>query len=80
MPLKENFLCWQLKNVMSYCLPDIVFHISQINSIILSIRCKMNHLRYKTRYASRYEQCRGCYSVIPNGKVVMAVMIQVSEL
>lgn len=40
----------------------------------------MNHLRYKTKYATGYgDTCRACYSAIPSGKVILAVMIQVNN-
>ncbi|XP_037038851.1 poly [ADP-ribose] polymerase-like [Bradysia coprophila] len=36
----------------------------------------MNRLRYKTRYAAYNEACRGCYSHIENGNVLLSVMVQ----
>lgn len=40
----------------------------------------MNQLRYRTRYAIHRDVCRGCYSNIENGKVLLAVMVQVMIL
>lgn len=40
----------------------------------------MNHLRYKTKYATGYgDACRACRATIPVGKVILAVMIQVNN-
>lgn len=38
----------------------------------------MNQLRYKTRYGTYGDVCRGCYSHIEFGTVLLAVMVQVA--